>query len=162
MNPINTIFAIDTSCDETSAAITQGRRVIANVMASQVEIHKKYGGVYPTEAKRAHLEKINPVISETLSRSRLTWDDIDAIAVTYGPGLAPALEVGIRKAKELCHQYNKPLIAVNHLEGHLLSPLAQNSKGKPNSIRLPINHPHPLLLKEGSPPPWKGGDRGGL
>src|SRR3989344_8926815 len=106
MNPINTIFAIDTSCDETSAAITQGRRVIANVMSSQVEIHKKYGGVYPTEAKRAHQEKIDPIINETITRARLTWDEIDAIAVTYGPGLAPALEIGITKAKELCRQYD--------------------------------------------------------
>jgi len=163
MGKINTILAIDTSCDETAVAVTHGRQVMANILSSQVEIHKKYGGVYPTEAKRAHQEKIDPIINETITRARLTWDEIDAIAVTYGPGLAPALEIGIKKAKELCRQYDKPLIAVNHMEGHMLSPLAQNSKGKPNTIQLPINHPHPLLSKEGGNPlPWKGGDRGGL
>jgi N6-L-threonylcarbamoyladenine synthase len=152
MNQINTILAIDTSCDETSVAVTQGRRVISNVLASQVESHRKYGGVYPTEAKRAHQEKIDPVTIEAMKRSRFDWPDIDAIAVTYGPGLAPALEVGIRKAKELCLQFKKPLIAVKHMEGHLLSPLAQNSKGK-GTIHFEIenekNYPILSLLASG-------------
>ncbi len=127
--PIDTILAIDTSCDETSVAVTHRRRVISNVLSSQVELHKKYGGVFPTDAKRAHQEKIDHVVNEALTRSHLNLEQIDAIAVTQGPGLAPALEVGIAKAKELAKQFQKPLIAVNHMQGHLLSPLAQNSKG---------------------------------
>jgi N6-L-threonylcarbamoyladenine synthase len=136
------ILAIDTSCDETSAAVTIGERIFANVISSQVELHKKYGGVVPHLAQRAHQERIGPVILETMSRfaqqaklgKRSSWEDyfeeIDAVAVTYGPGLAPALEVGITKAKELVREYDKPLIAVNHMEGHLLSPFAKNSQGK--------------------------------
>jgi N6-L-threonylcarbamoyladenine synthase len=132
MKSINTILAIDTSCDETSVAVTWRRRVLANVMASQVEIHRKYGGVFPTEAKRAHEEKIDHVVTEAVARVRRKIEDFDAIAVTYGPGLAPALEVGIRKAKVLTEKYMKPLIAVNHLEGHLLSCLTVNSRGRGN------------------------------
>lgn len=145
--PINTILAIDTSCDETAVAITNQRRILSNILASQVEIHRKYGGVFPTEAKRAHQEKINHVVEEAMKRAReIDFDFIDAVAVTYGPGLAPALEVGIRKAKELAKEFNKPLIAVNHLEGHLLSTLAQNSKGEPA-----ILHSSSLPAQAGSP-----------
>lgn len=140
-----TILAIDTSCDETSAAVTVDDRIFANVISSQVELHKKYGGVVPRLAKRAHQKRIEPVILEAVVRfarmARLSRDgrgssldkyfrEIDAVAVTYGPGLAPALEVGIAKAKELVRKYNKPLIAVNHMEGHLLSPFVKNSRGK--------------------------------
>jgi N6-L-threonylcarbamoyladenine synthase len=140
-----TILAIDTSCDETSAAVTVDDRIFANVISSQVELHKKYGGVVPYLAKRAHQERIEPVILEAVVRfariARLNRDgrgssldkyfrEIDAVAVTYGPGLAPALEVGIAKAKELVWKYKKALIAVNHMEGHLLSSFAKNSKGK--------------------------------
>lgn len=129
------ILAIDTSCDETSAAITYGDRVSSNVVSSQINLHKIWGGVVPDIARRAHQEKINYVIAKALmlaSRSRrreITWQEIDAVAVTYGPGLAIALEVGIAKAKELCKKYSKHMIAVNHLEGHLLSPLAKNIYG---------------------------------
>lgn len=164
------ILAIDTSCDETSAAVTQGRRVLANVISSQINIHKKYGGVFPALAKRAHLERIDIVIAEALKRgcgwevrnesrdgdekcvknfsnpsslpnpdSHLTSHShipVSAIAVTYGPGLAIALEVGIAKAKQLCLQglaleARTPLIAVNHMEGHIYSCLAQNKNGRP-------------------------------
>jgi len=123
------ILAIDTSCDETAVAISHGRRILTNVIASQVELHKKYGGVYPIEAKRAHAEKIDDVITEALTRTKLKIEDIDYLAVTIGPGLAPALEIGIEKIKSLAQQSDKPVIAVNHMEGHLLSCLAQNSKG---------------------------------
>lgn len=130
------ILGIDTSCDETSAGILQGSRVLGNAISSQIELHRKYGGVVPGLARRLHTERINFVISEAFklanrnSAKKITWKNVDAIAVTYGPGLAIALEVGIAKAKEMALQYNKPLIAVNHMEGHLLSALAENSAGR--------------------------------
>jgi len=134
------ILAIDTSCDETAAAVVSGRRVLSNVIYSQVLLHKKWGGVVPSIAKRAHEERIDLVIDETLKKlnskfqkksKSLNFKSIDYIAVTVGPGLAPALEVGIKKAKELAEKFNKKIIAVNHLEGHIYSPFVQNSKGNP-------------------------------
>jgi len=119
------ILAIDTSCDETSVAITQGQRILANVVASQTQLHKQYGGVFPTVAKQAHKENIGPSVVAALKRAHVEWSEIAAIAVTQGPGLAPALEVGINTAKELCLLHQKPLIPSNHLEGHLLSVLTQ-------------------------------------
>ncbi len=123
-----TILAIDTSCDDTAAAVTCGRTVLSNIISSQTELHRPYGGVFPTVAKQAHKENIAPVVRLALKRARLTWSDISAIAVTQGPGLAPALEVGISYAKELAVEHDLPLIPVNHMEGHLLSPLAQPRK----------------------------------
>lgn len=133
----NLILAIDTSCDETSASVCSGRRVFSNVISSQISIHKKYGGVYPALAKRAHQERIDFVVKEALMRAKIKSTDndlqqLDAIAVTYGPGLAIALEVGILKAKELAKVFSLPLIAVNHMEGHLYSTLGQNKNGLPN------------------------------
>ncbi len=129
------ILAIDTSCDETAAAVVEGRRVLSNVIYSQVLIHKKWGGVVPSLAKRAHEEKIDLVIEETFrkvgNKNFCSLQNIDAIAVTQGPGLAVALEVGIKKAKELAKKYDKKLISVNHLEGHIYSPFVQNSRGNP-------------------------------
>lgn len=124
------ILAIDTSCDETSVAVTANDWVLSNVVASQVNFHREYGGVVPNLAKRKHLEFINPAIKEALWRAHLKdINQVDALAVTVGPGLAPALEVGVNKAKDLALEYEKPLIAVNHMEGHLLSCLAKNSQG---------------------------------
>ncbi|MGB2731350.1 MAG: tRNA (adenosine(37)-N6)-threonylcarbamoyltransferase complex transferase subunit TsaD, partial [Microgenomates group bacterium] len=127
------ILSIDTSCDETSVAVTEGRRVLSNVIYSQVVIHKQWGGVVPSLAKRAHQERIDFVIEEALAKAKMKIEEIDAIAVTQGPGLAVALEVGILKAKELANQNGKKLIAVNHMEGHLYSPFVQNSKGNPKT-----------------------------
>lgn len=121
----NLILAIDTSCDDTSAAVTSGTMILSNVIASQTQLHKEYGGVFPTVAKQAHKENINAVVAVALKRAKVNWTDISAIAVTQGPGLAPALEVGINKAIELSKTHGKPLISVNHLEGHLLSVLAK-------------------------------------
>jgi N6-L-threonylcarbamoyladenine synthase len=122
------ILAIDTSCDDTAAAITYGFEVWSNVIASQTELHKPYGGVFPTVAKQAHKENIAPTVETALKRAGVSWKEIQAIAVTQGPGLAPALEVGIAYAKEMAQKHTLPLIPVNHLEGHLLSVLAA---GKP-------------------------------
>lgn len=119
------ILAIDTSCDDTSAAVTQGTIVHSNIVASQTQLHKPFGGVFPTVAKQAHKENIDRVVELALKRAGVTMQEIGAVAVTQGPGLAPALEVGISKAKQLAAHYDKPLIAVNHIEAHALSPLAQ-------------------------------------
>src|SRR3989344_858233 len=125
------ILAIDTSCDETSAAVTKGQMVIANVVYSQVLVHQKWGGVVPSLAKRGHEERIDWVIDSTLKKAKITKKDLDYVAVTYGPGLAIALEVGINKAKEIASEFDKKLIAVNHMEGHLYSSFVQNSRGNP-------------------------------
>jgi len=140
---ITTILGIDTSCDDTSAAIIQGNIVLANVVASQIELHRKWGGVVPDIARDAHKENIDLVIKEAFKRASknkktinnqqstiVNFTEIDAIAVTYGPGLAIALEVGIKKAKELAIEHNIPLIPVNHMEGHLLSSLGATLTGK--------------------------------
>ncbi|MBN1618520.1 tRNA (adenosine(37)-N6)-threonylcarbamoyltransferase complex transferase subunit TsaD [Candidatus Dojkabacteria bacterium] len=131
------ILAIDTSCDETSVAVLKNDRVISNTISSQIELHKKWGGVVPTIAKRAHQEKIDKVTEEALKKARLDINNIDAIAVTYGPGLAIALEVGIKKAQKLAIDNGISLIPINHMEGHLLSSFAKNSKGNSkNSLNL--------------------------
>ena len=125
------ILAIETSADETAAAVIEERKVLSNVIYSQISTHTKWGGIYPALAKRAHEEKIDPVVDRALEKYNIKRD-IDIVAVTYGPGLAIALEVGIKKAKGLAKQYDKKIIAVNHLEGHIYSCFVQNSKGNPN------------------------------
>lgn len=119
------ILAIDTSCDETSVAITQGNTIYANVVASQVQLHKQYGGVFPTVAKQAHLEQLEPTVKAALRQAQLTPSQLGLLAVTLGPGLAPALEVGIRYAEHLSQEWQLPLIPINHIEGHVVSVLAQ-------------------------------------
>lgn len=154
------ILAIDTSCDETAAAITDGRRVLSNVIYSQVLLHKKWGGVVPSIAKRAHEERIDYVIAEAITKfqvpnpkfqtnlnnQNLKFKTIDCIAVTQGPGLAVALEVGIKKAKELAKKYRKKLIAINHLEGHIYSAFVQNSQGNP---KIDFKFPYLALIISG-------------
>jgi len=147
MYPI--ILSIDTSCDDTSVAITQGARVLSNVIASQTKIHRKYGGVMPLMAKLEHHKLINPTYQEALKRAHLKENQIDAIAVTYGPGLAIALEVGIEFAKNLARQLDKPLIAVNHMKGHLYSSFANNSASSPNSDIKSSDFPALALLISG-------------
>jgi N6-L-threonylcarbamoyladenine synthase len=134
------ILAIDTSCDETSVAIVEDDRVLANKLSSQIEIHKKWGGVVPNIAKRMHQENIDFVVKEALQRAKLRLEDIDVFAATYGPGLAIALEVGLQKAKDFAREYSKPLVGINHMEGHIYSALAHNSRGNPK-----IEYQFPLL-----------------
>jgi N6-L-threonylcarbamoyladenine synthase len=124
------ILGIDTSCDDTSVGITRGARVLANVIASQDDIHRDWGGVVPNLARRAHQENFPRVLALALKRAKITPGQLDAVAVTYGPGLAVSLEVGIEQAKQLAQKNRLPLIGVNHLEAHLLSPLAANSAGR--------------------------------
>ncbi len=125
------ILAIDTSCDETAAAVTSNDCILSNVTFSQILMHEKFGGVVPDIARRNHEERIDGIVDKALKSSKISINDIDAIAVTYGPGLAIALGVGINKAKELATEYKKPLIPVNHMEGHIYSCFAKNSKGSP-------------------------------
>jgi len=114
------ILALETSCDETSAAVVKdGNEVLSNVVASQVEFHRKYGGIVPEIASRKHIEVINPIIKEALEKANASFEDIDAVAVTYGPGLVGSLLVGICAAKAIAWSLDKPLIGVNHLEGHI-------------------------------------------
>lgn len=133
------ILAIDTSCDETSVAISRDDTILSNVISSQIELHKKWGGVVPSIAQRAHKERIDLAIAEALKRAGLKLDNIDVFAVTYGPGLAIALEVGVNKAKELAKKYGQPLVAVNHMVGHIYANLAKTKTGKAalDSIEYP-------------------------
>jgi N6-L-threonylcarbamoyladenine synthase len=114
------ILAIETSCDETAAAVIQdGRHIVSNVVASQIDLHAQYGGVFPEIASRAHIEAIVPVIDKAMKTAYIGWHDLDAVAVTYGPGLAGSLLVGVNTAKGIALGRRLPLIGVNHIEGHI-------------------------------------------
>ncbi len=116
------ILAIETSCDETSVAVVRdGRHIASNAVASQIPLHQKYGGVVPELASRQHIVTIIPVLEEAMKRADVSWVNIDAVAVTRGPGLSPALLVGVNAAKAIAFARAKPLIAVNHIEGHIYS-----------------------------------------
>src|ERR1700723_2359602 len=131
------ILGIESSCDEPAAAVVRsGEEVISNVVASQIAMHQPYGGVVPELASREHLRAIVPVVRQALVEANQTYSSVDAIAVTQGPGLAGALLVGISFAKALAFALDKPLIAVNHLEGHIhavLLDLRQNNNNNNNS-----------------------------
>jgi len=114
------ILAIETSCDETSAAVLQNKtEVLSNIVSTQVEFHKKYGGIVPELASRKHIEVISPVIQEALDKAKVTFQDLDAVAVTYGPGLVGSLLVGVCAAKAIAYSLDIPLVGINHLEGHI-------------------------------------------
>ncbi len=131
------ILAIDTSCDETSAAVVNDRRILSNVISSQVRFHKKYGGVVPFLAQRLHKERIDAVVELALQRAGCGMSDIDALAVTYGPGLAPALQVGIETARTLALSHTLPLYPINHMAGHIASCFAQTGSRVPADLELP-------------------------
>jgi N6-L-threonylcarbamoyladenine synthase len=126
------VLAIETSCDETAAAVIEnGRALRASVVASQMELHARYGGVYPEIASRQHVLSILPVVRQTLEQADLTLEEIDALAVTQGPGLAGSLIVGMNLAKGLAMGSGKPLVGVNHLEGHIYSAWIHRADEKP-------------------------------
>ena len=113
-------LAIETSCDETSCAVLEGgRNVLSNVISSQIEIHRKFGGVVPEVASRKHIENINLIIQQALDEANIGFKDVDVVGVTRGPGLVGALLVGISAAKSIAYALDKPLIGVNHMEGHI-------------------------------------------
>lgn len=145
------ILAIETSCDETAAAVIKnGREVMSNIISSQIELHKLYGGVVPEIASRKHIEKINQVIDEALSEAGATLEDMDAIGVTYGPGLVGALLVGVAEAKAISFATGKPLIGVHHIEGHISANYIENEALKPPFLCLVVSggHTHLVLVKE--------------
>ena len=141
------ILAIESSCDETSAAVVvNGRDVLSNIIASQIDTHKKFGGVVPEVASRMHIEVINSVVSEALKVANKTLDDIDAIAVTYGPGLVGALLVGLQYDKGLAYSLKKPLIGVNHIEGHISANFIEHKDLKPPFVCLVVSGGHTFIV----------------
>lgn len=142
------ILAIESSCDETAAAVVRnGREVLSNVISSQIELHKLYGGVVPEIASRKHIEKINQVIEEALSVAGVTLDDLDAVAVTYGPGLVGALLVGVAEAKAISYAKGLPLVGVHHIEGHISANYIENKELEPPFICLVVSGGHTHLVR---------------
>ena len=142
------ILGIESSCDETSVAIVKnGREVLSNVINSQIKIHEEYGGVVPEIASRCHTEVINGVMKEALKEAKVSLDDIDAIAVTQGPGLVGALLVGVSYAKGLSYVTKKPLISVNHIEGHIAGNYITHKDLKPPFLCLIISGGHTHLVR---------------
>nr|WP_317448637.1 tRNA (adenosine(37)-N6)-threonylcarbamoyltransferase complex transferase subunit TsaD [uncultured Sellimonas sp.] len=142
-----TILAIESSCDETAAAVVRnGREVLSNIISSQIDLHKLYGGVVPEIASRKHIEKINQVIEEALLEAKCSLDDIDAVAVTYGPGLVGALLVGVAEAKAIAYARNLPLIGVHHIEGHISANYIENKELEPPFLCLVVSGGHTHLV----------------
>ncbi|MGF7059829.1 tRNA (adenosine(37)-N6)-threonylcarbamoyltransferase complex transferase subunit TsaD [Brassicibacter mesophilus] len=140
-------LAIETSCDETSVAVLKnGREVLANIISSQIEIHKKFGGVVPEVASRKHIENINTIIQQALDTANVTFDDIDNIGVTYGPGLVGALLVGISTAKALAFGRNLPLVPVNHIEGHIYANFIEHKDLEPPFTCLVVSGGHTHIV----------------
>lgn len=139
------ILGIETSCDETAAAVVEdGQSLLGNAVASSIDLHVKYGGVVPEIAARSHIEAIQPVIHQALNEAKCTWDDIDGIAVTYGPGLGGSLLIGVLTARTLAITHNKPLYAVNHVEAHVYANFLTDSSLP--GYKLPGRQPEfPLL-----------------
>jgi N6-L-threonylcarbamoyladenine synthase len=149
--PIN-ILGIETSCDETAAAVVaEGRTIKSSVVASQTKLHEKYGGVVPEIASRAHIEQIYPVIKEAMVQADVAKDDIDAIAIANQPGLTIALVVGVTAAKTLSFAWNKPLIAINHLHAHLQSAMLSEEKFETPAVALIVSGGHTCLYDYHSP-----------
>lgn len=146
------ILAIESSCDETAAAVIQdGTQILSNVINTQIELHKIYGGVVPEIASRKHIENINAVIEKALADAGTTFQDIDAIAVTQGPGLVGALLVGVSAAKGLAFALKKPLIPVHHIKGHICANFLENPELKPPFLCLVASggHSHLVMVNEG-------------
>ena len=142
-----TILAIESSCDETAAAVVRnGREVLSNIISSQIDLHKLYGGVVPEIASRKHIETINQVFEEALSEAKCTLNDIDAVAVTYGPGLVGALLVGVAEAKAIAYARNLPLIGVHHIEGHISANYIENKELEPPFLCLVVSGGHTHLV----------------
>lgn len=145
------ILAIESSCDETAAAVVRnGREVRSNIISSQIDLHKLYGGVVPEIASRKHIEKINQVIEEALSEAGTTLDEIDAIGVTYGPGLVGALLVGVAEAKAIAWAKDIPLVGVHHIEGHISANYIEHPDLEPPFVCLVASggHTHLVCVKE--------------
>ena len=147
------ILAIESSCDETAAAVVDDRdRVLSSVIASQVDVHRAYGGVVPELAARRHVEAIGPVVLEALEEAGAGFDSLDAVAVTQGPGLIGSLLVGVCAAKAIAWRHELPLVAVNHLEGHIRSAFIDHARIEFPALALIVSGGHTSLYlcpKEG-------------
>ena len=142
------ILAIESSCDETAAAVVvNGREVLSNIISSQIDIHTLYGGVVPEIASRKHIERINQVIREALTAAGVTLDDIDAVGVTYGPGLVGALLVGVAEAKAIAWARQLPLIGVHHIEGHISANYIEHRELEPPFGCLVVSGGHTHLVR---------------
>lgn len=142
-----TILAIESSCDETAAAVVRnGREVLSNVISSQIALHTLYGGVVPEIASRKHIENIDQVICAALQEAGVTLEEIDAVGVTYGPGLVGALLVGLAEAKAIAYAIGKPLIGVHHIEGHICANYIQNREFAPPYVALVVSGGHSHLV----------------
>lgn len=141
------ILAIESSCDETAASVVKnGREVLSNVISSQIDLHKLYGGVVPEIASRKHIEKVNQVVEEALETANVTLEEIDAIGVTYGPGLVGALLVGVAAAKAIAFAAHKPLVGVHHIEGHISANYIENKELEPPFLCLVVSGGHTHLV----------------
>lgn len=141
------ILSIETSCDETAAALVEDRRVLSSAIFTQIDIHRVYGGVVPEIASRNHIIKISDIVDRALREAGKNLKDVDAIAVTKGPGLVGALLVGLNYAKSLAYALSKPLIGVNHLKAHMLSPLITNTDVAPPFIALLVSGGHTYIAR---------------
>ena len=145
------ILGLESSCDETAAAVIKnGRTVLSNVISSQIDIHKEYGGVVPEIASRKHIERINTVIEEALKEAGVGLKDLDAIGVTYGPGLVGALLVGVAESKAICFAADIPLVGVHHIEGHVSANYIENKDLEPPFLCLIVSggHTHLVVVKD--------------
>jgi len=145
------ILGIETSCDETSAAVVKnGREVLSNIIASQIELHREYGGVVPEIASRKHIEVISPVIEEAMAEASKKFEDLDAIGVTCGPGLVGALLVGVSAAKGLAYGQELPLVGVHHIEGHICANYIAHEELKPPFLCLVVSggHSHIIMVED--------------
>lgn len=145
------LLAIESSCDETAAAVVvNGREVLSNVIASQIDLHKLYGGVVPEIASRKHIENVNQVIEQALKEANMTIQDMDGVCVTYGPGLVGALLVGVGTAKAISYAAGKPLIGVHHIEGHISANYICHKELEPPFLCLVVSggHSHLVLVKD--------------
>ncbi len=141
-------LAIESSCDETAAAvIAEGREVLSNIISSQIEIHKQYGGVVPEIASRHHLNNVNTVVDQALEEAGVTIDDVDMIGVTYGPGLVGALLIGLATAKAYALAADKPLIGVHHIHGHICANYIQHKELEPPFMALVISGGHTNIVE---------------
>ena len=141
------ILGIESSCDETAAAVVKnGREILSNVINTQIAIHKKFGGVVPEVASRRHIETIDDVIDEALEKANITFAELDAIAVTYGPGLIGALLVGVSAAKALAYALDKPLVPVHHIKGHICANFAANPDIEPPFVCLVASGGHSHIV----------------
>jgi N6-L-threonylcarbamoyladenine synthase len=140
------VLGIETSCDETGVAVVEDGRILSNLLASQIDLHEKFGGVVPEVASRAHVEALNPIVEEALAQAGSRFEELDGVAVTVGPGLVGALLVGIAGAKAIAFAQGVPLIGVNHLEGHVYANFLEHGPPEPPYVCLIVSGGHTMLV----------------